>query len=51
MILYEMITGEVIIETNDQEEGFKMINLFLKNKTKYIDKLLASLDDHLETFD
>jgi len=32
MILYEVITGEVIIEDEDQETGYKSVKNFLKNK-------------------
>jgi len=32
MILYEIVTGDVIIEVEDQELGYKSVKLFLKNK-------------------
>jgi len=46
MILYEIITGEVIVDSEDQEEGYKMVKSFLKNKTHFVDKLVNIIDEH-----
>eukprot|EP00801_Mesodinium_rubrum_P011245 Mrub_11313.p1 GENE.Mrub_11313~~Mrub_11313.p1 ORF type:complete len:195 (+),score=17.97 Mrub_11313:33-587(+) len=44
MILYEIITGEVIIESESQEEGYQIVKSFLKKKTSYIDNLINFID-------
>lgn len=51
MILYEIITGEVIVDSVDQSEGYKIVKSFLKNKTHYVEKLVNSLDEHQTTAD
>jgi len=33
MLLFEVITGEVIVDTDDQENGYKIIQSFLKQKS------------------
>jgi len=33
MLLFEVITGEVIVDTDDQKNGYKIIQSFLKQKS------------------
>jgi len=44
MLLFEVITGEVIVDTEDQENGFKIIKSFLKQKSKYVENLVNIID-------
>jgi len=46
-----MITREVIVDSNDQAEGYQLLKEFLKNKTKYTSKFIISLDEHLMNVD
>jgi serine/threonine protein kinase len=44
MLLFEVITGEVIVDTEDQENGYKIIKSFLKQKSKYVENLVNIID-------
>lgn len=51
MILYEIITGEVIIPDLDEDNGYKSVKSFLKNKLYQVDKLLESLETQLKAYE
>lgn len=44
MLLFEVITGEVIVDTEDQENGYKIIKSFLKQKSTYVENLVNIID-------
>lgn len=44
MLLFEVITGEVIVDTEDQENGYKIIKSFLKQKSTYVENLFNIID-------
>eukprot|EP00801_Mesodinium_rubrum_P011213 Mrub_11281.p1 GENE.Mrub_11281~~Mrub_11281.p1 ORF type:complete len:198 (-),score=28.22 Mrub_11281:34-591(-) len=46
MILYEIITREIIIESESEEEGYYIVKSFLKKKTSYIDNLINCIDQN-----
>lgn len=48
MLLYEVITGDVIVDSNSQEEGYKIVKSFLKDKSGQLEQLMSSLDNQLE---
>lgn len=44
MLLFEVITGEVIVDTDDQENGYEKIKSFLKQKSTYVENLVNIID-------
>ena len=44
MLLFEVITGEVIVDTEDQENGYKIIKSFSKQKSTYVENLVNIID-------
>jgi hypothetical protein len=47
MLLYEVVTGDVIVDSNSQEEGYKIVKSFLKDKSGYLEELMSSIDSQL----
>lgn len=44
MVLYEIMTGDVIVDSTSQEEGYKIVKSFLKDKSVYLDQLTSNID-------